>query len=86
MLEEDAIEHGEDGLLLSLGEATEALELALERRGRAALAGMGAGDAEQHIGGHREERGELGDERHGEPEPADRVVGEGLLRDAELRG
>ena len=77
MLEEDAIEHGEDGLLLGLGEPAEALELALELRGRPPLAGVGAGDAEQDIGRDGEERGELGHERDGEAEPADLVVGEG---------
>lgn len=86
MLEEHAIEHGEDGLLLGLGEAADALELALELGGGPALAGLRARDAEQHIGGDGEERGELGHERHGEAEPADLVVGEGLLGDAEVCG
>ncbi len=38
VLEEDAVEHGEHGLLLSLGEAADALELALELG--SALAGL----------------------------------------------
>ncbi len=62
MLEEDAIEHGENGLLLGLGEAADALELALQLGGGPALAGLGAGDAEQDIGGHGEERGAPGHE------------------------
>ena len=85
-LEQHAVEHGEDGLMLGLGEAGEALELPQELRGRPALAGVRAGDAEQHIGRQGEERGELGHEGDGEPEPADLVVGEGLLRDAHVRG
>lgn len=51
---EDAVEHGEDGLLLGFGEAGEALELALELGGGAALAGGGAGDPEEDIGGDAE--------------------------------
>lgn len=86
MLQEDAIEHGEDGLLLGLGEAGEALELALELGRGAPLAGMRTGDAEQDIGRHGEERGEPGHEHDGEAEPAHLVVGEGLLRDAQVRG
>ena len=74
MLEQDAIEHGEDGLLLGLGEAGEALELALELGGGTALVGVRAGDAEQHIGQDGEERGEPGHEGDGEAEPADLVV------------
>ena len=77
VLLEDAIEHGEDGLLLGLGEAGEALELALVLGGGPPLAGVGAGDAEEHIGGHGEERGESGDEGDGEAEAADLVMGEG---------
>ena len=56
MLGEDAVEHGEDGLLLGLGETRGTLELALELGRRAPLAGVGAGNAEEHIGGHGEER------------------------------
>ena len=86
MLEEHAVEHGEDGLLLGLGEARETLELALELGRGPALAGVRARDAEQDIGGDREERGELGHERDGEAAPADLVVREGLLRDTDVRG
>lgn len=43
-----------------------------------------AGNTEQHIGGHAEERGEPGHEHDGEPEPAGLVVGEDLLRDAAM--
>ena len=86
MLEEHAVEHGEDGVLLGLGEAGEALELALELRRRAALAGAGVSDPEERIGGAAKERGELGDQDHGEAEAADLVVGEGLLGDAHVRG
>lgn len=50
MLEEYTIEHGEDGLLLGLGEAGEALELALELGGGPALAGLRADDAEEARG------------------------------------
>jgi hypothetical protein len=83
---EDAVEHGEDGLLLGFGEAAQALELALELGGGPALAGVGAGDAEEDVGGDAEEGGELGDEDHGEAEAADFVVGEGLLGDAKVGG
>ena len=87
---EDAVEHSEDDLLLGLGEAADALELALELGGGPALAGgFGrgrAGDAEQDVGGHVEERRELGHERDGEAEAPDLVVGERLLCDAEMRG
>ena len=86
MLEEHDIERGEGGLLLGLGETGEALELPLELARGSALAGMRAGDAEQDIGGDGEERGELGDERDGELEPAHLVVREGLLGDAYMRG
>lgn len=86
MLEKDTVEHGEDGLLLGLGEAADALELALELGGGPALAGLRARDAEQHVSGHGEERGESGHEGDGEAKPADLVVGEGLLRDAHVRG
>ena len=51
LLLEDAIEHGEDGLLLGFGEAADALELALELGGGPALAGVGAGDAQEDVGG-----------------------------------
>jgi hypothetical protein len=68
VLEEHAIEHGEDDLLLGFGEAAQALELALELgRGPALPLGGGprAGHAEQDVGGHTEARGELGVEsRH----------------------
>ncbi len=86
MLEEHAIEHREDGELLGLGEAADALELALELGRGPALAGLRARDAEQHIGGDGEERGELGHEGDRDAGPADLVVGEGLLRDAEVCG
>lgn len=51
MLEKNAVEHGEDGLLLGLGEASEAFELALELGGGPALAGArgGVGDAEEDV-------------------------------------
>ena len=83
---EGAVEHGEDDLLFGFGEALEALQAALELRGGPALGGRGAGDAEQDVGGHTGQRRQLRHERDGEPEPADFVVGERLLRDAELRG
>ena len=86
MLEEHAVEHGEDSLLLRLGESGEAFELALELGGGPALAGLRAGDPEEHVGGHGEERGEPGHEGDGEAEAADLVVGEGLLGDAQVRG
>ena len=86
MLEEDTIEHGEDDLLLGLGKAAHALELALELGGGPALAGVRAGNAEEHIGGDGEERREAGHEGDGEAEAADLVVGEGLLSDAQVRG
>ena len=86
VLEEHAVEHGEDGVLLGFWEAAHALELALELGGGPALAGVRAGDAEEHVGGHGEERGESGHEGDGEAEAADLVVGEGLLGDAQVRG
>ena len=89
MLEEHTIEHGEDDLLLGFREAADALELALELGGRPALplgGGPCAGHPEQHVGGHTKERGDLGQEHDGKPQAADLVVGEGLLRDAELGG
>jgi len=62
VVEEDAVEHGEDDALLGGGEAAEALELALELGGGAAFPGRCAGrcpaDAEECVGGHGEERGE----------------------------
>lgn len=83
---EYAVKHGEDDVLLRLGEPTYALELALELGRGPALPGgcarVRAGDAEQHIGVHGEEVRELGHERDGEAEPADLVVGERLLGDA----
>lgn len=90
LLQEHAVEHGEDNLLLGLGEAADALELALELWRRPALAGGlahgGAGDAQEHVGGHVEERREPGHQRDGEPEAADLVVDEGLLGDAQVIG
>ena len=60
MLQEHAVEHGEDDLLLRLWQAAHALELALElRRGPALPRGFArvrAGDAEEHVGGYGEER------------------------------
>lgn len=50
-----------------------------------AFAGAGVGDAEEHVGGRSEERGEPGDECDGEAEAADFIVREGLLRDAQVR-
>jgi|SRR6185437_2993371 len=86
VVEEDAIEHGEDDVLLGFGEAAQALELALEFGRGAAFPGRRAGrcpgDAEERVGRHGEKRGERGHEHHGEPEAADLVVGEGLLGDA----
>ena len=73
MLQEHAVKHGEDDLLLGLGKSADALELALELGGGLALpvGGPRAGDAEQHIGGLGEERGEPGHEGDGEAEAAD---------------
>ena len=48
VLQQHPIEHGEDGLLLGLGEARETLELALELGGGPALAGLRARDAATH--------------------------------------
>jgi hypothetical protein len=90
VLEEDAVEHGEDDSLLGLGKTADALELALELGGGATLAGgLGGGwadDADEDVGGDVKEVGELGDEGHGETEAADFVVGQGLLGDAEVGG
>lgn len=69
VLEEHAVEHGEDDVLLGLGETADALELALELGRGAALAGPGrrsVGNAEEDVGGHGEEPRELGDERDGD--------------------
>ena len=89
---EDAVEHGEDDVLLGVGEAAQALELALEFGRGAAFPGRRAGrcpgDAEQRIGGHAKEGGERGHEHDGEPEAADLVVGAEFLtalgRDVEI--
>ena len=88
VLQKHAVEHGEDDLLLGLGEAANALELTLELGGGPALpvGGPRAGNPEQHIRGHAEERGELGDEHDGEAQAADLVMRERLLRDAQVCG
>jgi len=90
LLEKQPVEHGEEDVLLGFGELADALELALELGGGPALggglAGAGRGHAQEHIGGHIKERGQRGDERDGDPEPPDLVVGEGLLGDAQLGG
>ena len=90
VVEEDAVEHGEDDALLGGGEAAEALELALEFGRGAAFPGRRVGrcpgDPEQRVGGDAKEGGELGHEHDGEPEAADLIMGERLLGDAKMRG
>lgn len=73
---EHAVEHGEDDLLLGLGESADAPELALELGGRPALAGMRVclGDARGARRWGTKEGGERGHKRDGEAKAADLVV------------
>lgn len=81
MLEEDAVKHGEDDVLLRFGQAAHALELTLELGRGPALAGGSAAarpgrarDPEDHVDGHVEEGRELGHEGDGEAEPTHLTV------------
>lgn len=84
-LGEHAIEHLHDDLLLGLGQLVESLDLLLQQRRAAALAGA-ALQAEQLVGIDAVEPGERRHDGHWHTGGADLVVGEGLLGDAELIG
>lgn len=81
----DGFEHVEHEALASSAQAAELLEVALELRGRPALAGA-IGQAEQGFDGDGEVLGQGRQERDRETAPAALVGGHELLRDAEARG
>ena len=74
-----------DEALLGAWELGDALELLLELRRWAALAGAVA-KAQELVDADAEDASELGEERSGDARPGDFVVGVGLLGDAELLG